>query len=257
MPKFFGKIRQKLLSEGKMSKYLTYAIGEIILVVIGILIALTINTWNDDLKNDAKEKEYLIGLQEDIEKQIVLFDDRTGFYDQLIKTGESLLSDYVTKDKLLNIDSVNYKLSFLMYTKSYPEVSRTFNELNTTGHLNLIKGKNLKSDIINYYQNSEFTARSINGNVENVNYDQIFPTLKSAVIINLENFGFSSEIVQDEALNKKLGSILEKRMNDPNQEFEVVNGITLRILLLKSNQIRIQKIKEEAEKLLSTINAKL
>jgi hypothetical protein len=48
MVKFFRKIRQKLLSENKFSKYFIYAIGEIVLVVIGILIALQINNWNEE-----------------------------------------------------------------------------------------------------------------------------------------------------------------------------------------------------------------
>ncbi len=56
MIKFFRKIRQKLLSENKISKYLMYAIGEILLVVIGILIALQINNWNGYKKERAKEK---------------------------------------------------------------------------------------------------------------------------------------------------------------------------------------------------------
>jgi hypothetical protein len=50
MIKFFRKIRQNLLSEGKTVKYLKYAIGEIVLVVIGILIALSINNWNENQK---------------------------------------------------------------------------------------------------------------------------------------------------------------------------------------------------------------
>ena len=50
MIKFFRKIRQRLLTENKFSKYLIYAIGEIILVVIGILIALQINNWNENRK---------------------------------------------------------------------------------------------------------------------------------------------------------------------------------------------------------------
>ena len=50
MIKFFRKIRRKLLTENKISKYLLYAIGEIILVVIGILIALQVNNWNEDRK---------------------------------------------------------------------------------------------------------------------------------------------------------------------------------------------------------------
>jgi hypothetical protein len=47
MIKFFRHIRRSLLEQNKMGKYFKYAIGEILLVVIGILIALSINNWND------------------------------------------------------------------------------------------------------------------------------------------------------------------------------------------------------------------
>jgi hypothetical protein len=63
MIKFFRKIRQKLVSENKFSKYLLYAIGEILLVVIGILIALQINNWNDGRKNEIKEYKLLTEMQ--------------------------------------------------------------------------------------------------------------------------------------------------------------------------------------------------
>ena len=61
MIKFFRKIRQNLLSEGKTGKYLKYAIGEIILVVIGILIALQLNNLNDSHKINKEEnmKQFL------------------------------------------------------------------------------------------------------------------------------------------------------------------------------------------------------
>lgn len=62
MIKFFRKIRQNLIAEGKTTKYFKYAIGEIILVVIGILIALQINNWNEDLKNSKQEQEILTQL---------------------------------------------------------------------------------------------------------------------------------------------------------------------------------------------------
>ncbi|WP_299164553.1 DUF6090 family protein, partial [uncultured Eudoraea sp.] len=56
MIKFFRHIRQRLLTENKVSKYMFYAIGEIVLVVIGILIALSINNWNDYRKDRIEEK---------------------------------------------------------------------------------------------------------------------------------------------------------------------------------------------------------
>tara|TARA_R110001606_G_C15181860_1_gene629455 strand:- start:41 stop:775 length:735 start_codon:yes stop_codon:yes gene_type:complete len=68
MIKFFRKIRQKLLSENKFSKYLIYAIGEIILVVIGILIALGINNWSEENKNLAISDDTLQLLQTEIKE---------------------------------------------------------------------------------------------------------------------------------------------------------------------------------------------
>lgn len=52
MIKFFRKIRQQLIAENKVSKYLLYSIGEIVLVVIRILIALSINNWKEQIKNN-------------------------------------------------------------------------------------------------------------------------------------------------------------------------------------------------------------
>ncbi len=64
MLKFFRQIRKKLLTENRFSQYLVYAIGEIFLVVIGILIALQVNNWNENLKTKAEEKKILLELKE-------------------------------------------------------------------------------------------------------------------------------------------------------------------------------------------------
>ena len=65
MIKFLRKIRRKLLSENRFSRYMVYAIGEIALVVIGILIALQINNWNEINKNKEKELKVLMNLKAD------------------------------------------------------------------------------------------------------------------------------------------------------------------------------------------------
>jgi len=66
MIKFFRKIRKKMLIENKFSKYLLYAIGEIVLVVIGILIALQINNWNAKQKIEKEEIGILYNLLESL-----------------------------------------------------------------------------------------------------------------------------------------------------------------------------------------------
>lgn len=70
MIKFFRKIRRQLLAKNKFSKYLLYAIGEIVLVVIGILIALQINNWNQSKQESNKEKVYLRNVEADLKQQL-------------------------------------------------------------------------------------------------------------------------------------------------------------------------------------------
>ena len=66
MIKIFKNIRQQLLSDGKTKKYLKYAIGEIVLVMIGILLALQVNNWNEDRKNSIEELAILEGLDKNL-----------------------------------------------------------------------------------------------------------------------------------------------------------------------------------------------
>ena len=70
MIKFFRQIRYKLMNENKTSRYLKYAIGEIILVVFGILIALQINNWNENRKDSVQEIAILKSLQNDIQSDL-------------------------------------------------------------------------------------------------------------------------------------------------------------------------------------------
>ena len=69
MIKFFRKIRQRLLTENKFSKYLLYAIGEIVLVVIGIMIALEVNNWNQTRKQLDNEVQLYSKLYNDLNSE--------------------------------------------------------------------------------------------------------------------------------------------------------------------------------------------
>tara|TARA_R110000764_G_scaffold240046_1_gene341787 strand:+ start:69386 stop:69697 length:312 start_codon:yes stop_codon:yes gene_type:complete len=71
MIKFFRNIRKSLLNAGKTGKYLKYALGEIVLVVIGILIALQINNWNEDRKNARMEIQVLREISENLGEDIL------------------------------------------------------------------------------------------------------------------------------------------------------------------------------------------
>ena len=113
MIKFFRKIRQNLLTENKFSKYLLYAIGEIILVVIGILIALQINNWNEENKVNQFEiimlKEIQNALTDDItnfqnmSKRMSILKENANAFVSLIANGNSYSDSLANKMFGLNI----------------------------------------------------------------------------------------------------------------------------------------------------------
>jgi len=74
MLKIFRRIRQKMLTQNKVSNYLLYSIKEIVLVVIGILIALQINNWNKNSKQRKIEYEYLVSLIEEFGHNLLELD---------------------------------------------------------------------------------------------------------------------------------------------------------------------------------------
>ncbi len=92
MIKFYRKIRQRLLSENKVSKYLLYAIGEIILVVIGILIALYINNNNEKQANEERIKSTLRQIQGDLLNDIQEIIPVSNFYDKKLILSEQFLN---------------------------------------------------------------------------------------------------------------------------------------------------------------------
>ncbi|MFT5970440.1 MAG: hypothetical protein ACI8ZO_000952 [Flavobacteriales bacterium] len=108
MIKFFRRIRQNLLMENKTSKYFKYAIGEIILVVIGILIALQINNWNEKRKNDSKIATILKEIQKDLLEDILKSKELFAYY----KTHDSIiqlaLDKKLSREDYLGNNRVDY-----------------------------------------------------------------------------------------------------------------------------------------------------
>lgn len=96
MIKFFRKIRKKLLVENRFNKYLLYATGEIILVVIGILIALQINNWNTNKANEEQAYNQLLEVQKEVLNNIIAFDKTGTYYFQKLRDVRRVFSDTLT-----------------------------------------------------------------------------------------------------------------------------------------------------------------
>ena len=87
----FRSIRHKLLHEGKLLRYLSYAVGEVVLIIVGILMALKINDWNEDKKGQVEFEEYIVQLKEDVQAVIDLANSRAESAEGRAREGMQIL----------------------------------------------------------------------------------------------------------------------------------------------------------------------
>lgn len=148
MLKFFRRIRRKLINEGNLKRYLVYAIGEILLVVIGILIALQINNLNEQKKDKAKESQILLSLSEDFKSNIVNLKTSIDQYPDLIHRLQTTLSYIGKSEKQLSegmkdtIRNTGYVFTEL--------VDGTLNSILNSEKLELIQNEKLKRKLTAY-----------------------------------------------------------------------------------------------------------
>ena len=149
MLKFFRKIRQKLAYDNNLSKYSRYAIGEIFLVVIGILIALQINNWNESRKLKEKEQILLNQLLRDFNANLVQLDQKITIRKDFMKYSKALfnLIDY---PELRTKDSVDL---YLGKTIPYATFDPIINDLAASGELSMIENIALKQALTHWSSN--------------------------------------------------------------------------------------------------------
>ena len=148
MIKFFRHFRQSFISEGKTKKYLLYAIGEIILVVIGILIALQINNWNEQSKAKKSAEIQLSLLYRNISDDLNLLHTLNNNIKNSLASCQKVSEQF---QQIIPFDSLttSYIIDNLFEHNFYVNTS-AYDKLNQTGEFSILP-KSLQSDITNYY----------------------------------------------------------------------------------------------------------
>ncbi|MDC6389375.1 DUF6090 family protein [Maribacter sp. PR1] len=152
MAKFFNKIRQSLLSEGKTGKYLKYAVGEIILVVIGILIALQINNWNIDKQTQKKEKAYLEEIRSNLLQDSLRLKTVLSFNDNkqiIVEEMLQIFADTLTNEERFRI--FNKNANDFTYYEVFDPVRIAFNNMLSAESIGLITNNELRKALSEYY----------------------------------------------------------------------------------------------------------
>lgn len=212
MIKLFRKIRQTLIKENKVSKYLLYAIGEIILVVIGILIALGINNWNQKNKDHRLGDDLLYRIHSDLVLDTLNF--------KSIITSNKALREDIRKllDTLYlgvhNIKQVKYMGA--IYDKALDQVfspnDNTYKGMISSGTLGLIQNMELKEEIVQLYSDYDQKRALFTG------IGQWMITVATAETIQTDfikfNDGVSDIFTKPEMLNENDFSFLNNK-EDP------------------------------------------
>ncbi|GAA4816676.1 DUF6090 family protein [Litoribaculum gwangyangense] len=177
MIKFFRNIRQKLLNEGKTANYLKYALGEIILVVIGILIALQINNWNEKRKEKAFETEMLQSFKESLSSDLSDIEYNIKQHIKGLAACDSILI-FLKPDIDVNIDTLSTLFADAFFVTRFVYSTSAFESLKAKG-VNIISNKSLQKKIVDVYDSRyRFFAVSENDFIENywLGIQHIFPT---------------------------------------------------------------------------------
>lgn len=161
MIKFFRKIRKNLLNEGKTTRYFKYAVGEVMLVVIGILIALQINNWNETRIDNNRAIGYLERIVDNLEKDDQNIKNRIEFWSQVSGFGKTVL-DYFNTGEKGRFSDWDLLLSFFQASQiaEFITTRTTYDEITGAGELGLIQNIQIRNKIANYYTNSDNVALS-------------------------------------------------------------------------------------------------
>ena len=153
-----------MLTENKFSKYLLYAIGEIILVVIGILIALSINNWNQSRINNIEERDYYCKFLDDVRQDHEMLNEQKEIAKLRLHHSNKLLQN-LQKD---NVDlaelSNDMKLSVQSINANLEPTKTAFEDLKSSGSLKIIKDDAIKNKLSNYYSKAQGIMNVINDN---------------------------------------------------------------------------------------------
>ena len=211
MIKFFRRIRQQLLTKNKFSKYLIYAIGEIALVMVGILLALQVNNWNEERKSNLQEKALLEELQKNLQSNLDILDGYIAIHEERQLQLSAIINHF--DQKKAYTDTIGHYLRNARMAEYLSLTTSAFESLKSIG-FNLIHDENLRMKIIDLF---------------NYTYSQNIKTIQSISVIQYQStheiFVKHLSFLNEGSGGKLIANDYEELINNK----EIYNLITYRI----------------------------
>lgn len=186
MSVIFKNIRRNLAAQNRVMAYMRYAIGEIFLVVIGILIALQVNTWNHQRKDRKLEKQYLQDMLLDLKTDSLALNQELELSDQQIRAKRALMAFYnghaYPNDSLINFFFMQVDIML-----HFNPVTTTLDEMKSTGNISVIRNVKLRRQILktyNEYENFKDEDESLYDQLSSASTNLYYSTIPNIVFPN-------------------------------------------------------------------------
>ena len=236
MISFFRKIRTALLAEGKTGKYLKYAIGEILLVMIGILLALQVNNWNEYRKARTEEDKILREIRRNLVIDISALDRVMNRSLYQGKKYEKLLY-LIKQDSFLKGNALDTLFGSVLEYYQFDLNITPFQEVDSKG-INIVSNDSLRLKIINVYEVSNRRLEHINNSEKTISTEVIRPYY----FHNFNNIDFLSQLAKPRHIEELI------------KDDYFVNILEYRLTIKNRNQIWWSGIREEMIKLKEMID---
>jgi len=218
MIKLFRHIRKSLFMENKTGKYLKYAIGEIALVMIGILLAIQANNWNVNRIAKIELNQSLEKLLVELKKDIVDLNDEMIANNSYISALDSCLI-ILKNPKNYSIDQFDEFFHFTNYTSTFSYNRITYDELSSSGKLKQIKNSKLSDSLISYYSYNKYQnveaalADHVRDNIRMYTLDFDFMHLNDDLdTYKASDFGIKSKTLEDYRSDVRIINVIRFKM---------------------------------------------
>ncbi len=236
MLKFFKRIRKNLLKQGNLKSYLFYSIGEILLVMIGILLALQVNNWNEKRQEKKLEVKLLQGLMSDLNGSINDM-SRTLRTDSIMITSGEQLIQILEDDTSTYRESMDQLFGWVEVWSPFEPRMMTYENLSSIGY-SIISNETLQSNIIYLFDNVYATQRTGAATLISAypkQLDMIFKHLRTGKDIVHKKPNDFEKIKKDEEYLNYLSYMVEAR-----KTFVTYSKNTLEQMIKVKNQIDLE-----------------
>jgi hypothetical protein len=245
MINFFRKIRKQLADDNKPLKYARYAFGEIVLVVIGILIALSINNWNEEKKERVQEQKYLIEIKKNLEADIVQIENIGNEYQHISSKIDTLL--IFIKDanpKTTNYNKLWKYILDISYVPSFKTQKNGYNNLISVGNINQIKNQELMKKISSHYSSVDYSNELMRQTIYESSQFDIHPPIKNLV--------GKKEFLADLGYEFQTTSISE---NDLSNNENLISGLLYKKMWVGVGLVNIKEWTDKTFELIENITS--